>query len=125
MSKSGGFNLVILIFVLVIIYFVCCRPEKGEVIVDFSSMPFTAHLQSKSKLTTGCKVKFKGNLDCDVQLRIKGENSLHLKAGEVDVVKKFECYNDGKYFTILADSCSQNSTLKLVYSFSIGYFSQK
>ena len=73
-------------------------------------------IQSKMKptryLTTFNLIEIEGEIDCNVNILIPGENMIILEAGEINYSKRHEWFDSGKTIQILHNGCSIQIPLK-------------
>lgn len=115
-----GISLLFLIF-----YFrSCIKSEKIE--IDLSKGHQIFELLPKDRiLTTSCRLRIEGEVDCNVTIQIKPGTALEFSEGKIEYDENFECYDNGKMITVLSDSCTSKSKLIFSYNFSARYFGQR
>ena len=113
----------ILIALCIILY--CSCSDKGQIKVDLSKELNSIDLLPKRKLTSGCTIRFYGEIDCDIRIGVISGKNLEFKAGKVNFTQKYESYKEGKKLNIYSKNCTENSNLIISYSFTTGYFGQK
>lgn len=74
-----------------------------------------------SLMTSYSYIHFSGSLDCDLLVKIAGEETFSLQAGIIDLHKKYECYDEGEIL-IFEGNCSEKSRLIINYYFTGGYW---
>ncbi|MCB9309095.1 MAG: hypothetical protein H6567_03435 [Lewinellaceae bacterium] len=96
--------------------------ETGHFDVDFARDQNSIKMKPTRYLTTFNLIEIEGEIDCNVNILIPGENMIILEAGEINYSKRHEWFDSGKTIQILHNGCSSKSHLRIYYNYTASYW---